>query len=327
MPFDILNRFHGDGQMSTGKILITGATGDTGGYAIEQLLEKGREVRALVHRIDDRSKRLEDKGVEVVAGDYLDLDAMRTAVEGVRRAYFVYPIHPGIIQATAYFAQAAKEAGVEAIVNMSQISARENARSHAARDHWVAERVFDWSGIAVTHLRPTYFAEWLLYAAAAIKAGTLASPLGSNKHAPVAAEDQARVIVGILEDPAAHGGKVYPLFGPKEYTQAEIAQVLSRVLGKDVRYKQVTVEELLQQRALSRLPTPGRVNARTGYGEAEQLQRGDLRESFLGQHLREVALDFQAGRFAGTNDVIETIGGRPPLSLEAFIEKHRTAFE
>jgi NAD(P)H dehydrogenase (quinone) len=322
MPFDILNRFHGDGQMSTGKILITGATGDTGGYAIEQLLEKGYQVRALVHRVDDRSKRLEDKGVEVVAGDYLDLDAMRAAVEGVRRAYFVYPIRPGIIQATAYFAQAAKEAGVEAIVNMSQISARENARSRAARDHWVAERVFDWSGIAVTHLRPTYFAEWLLYAAAAIKAGTLASPLGSNKHAPVAAEDQARVIVGILEDPAAHGGKVYPLFGPKEYTQAEIAQVLSRVLGKDV-----TVEELLQQRALSRLPTPGRVNARTGYGEAEQLQRGDLRESFLGQHLREVALDFQAGRFAGTNDVIETIGGRPPLSLEAFIEKHRTAFE
>src|SRR5690349_4997241 len=47
--------------MNTGKILITGATGSTGGYAIEQLLEKGHEVRALVHRIDDRSRRLEDK--------------------------------------------------------------------------------------------------------------------------------------------------------------------------------------------------------------------------------------------------------------------------
>ena len=41
--------------MNTSKILITGATGDTGGYAIEQLLQKGRQVRALVHRIDDRS--------------------------------------------------------------------------------------------------------------------------------------------------------------------------------------------------------------------------------------------------------------------------------
>jgi NAD(P)H dehydrogenase (quinone) len=113
--------------MNTGKILITGATGDTGGYAIEQLLQKGHEVRALVHRIDDRSRRFDDKGVEVVAGDYLDLGAMRTAVKGVRRAYFVFPIRPGIIQATAYFAQAAREAGVEAIANMSQISAREDA--------------------------------------------------------------------------------------------------------------------------------------------------------------------------------------------------------
>ena len=314
--------------MSTGKILITGATGDTGGYAIEQLLQKGRHVRALVHCIDDRSKRLEDKGVEVVAGDYLDLDAMRATVKGVRRAYFVYPIRPGIIQATAYFAQAAKEAGVEAVVNMSQISARENAVSQAARDHWVAERVFDWSGIAVTHLRPTFFAEWLLYSAPMVKTGTLASPLGpSGKHPPVAAEDQARVIVGILEDPAPHGGKVYPLFGPKEYTQAEIAQVLSRVLGNDVRYKQVTMKEVLQHRASNRAFAPGQVNARTGYGEPEQLQRGELKQSFVLQHIGEVALDHQAGIFAGANDVIETIGGCPPMSLEAFIEKHRKAFE
>jgi NAD(P)H dehydrogenase (quinone) len=308
--------------MNTAKILITGATGDTGGYAIEQLLQKGHEVRALVHRIDDRSKRLEDWGVEVVAGDYLDLGAMRAAVKGARRAYFVYPIHPGIIQATAYFAQAAKEAGVETIVNMSQISAREDAKNPSARDHWVAERVFDWSGVAVTHLRPTFFAEWLLYATPSIKAGTLSWPLGTGRHAPVAAEDQARVIVGILENPAPHRGKVYPLFGPKEYTPAEIAQVVARLLGKDVRYKQVTVEEWS-----GRPLAPGQVSARTMYGELEKLQRGELKESFVLQHVREVAVDHQAGVFAGTNDLIETIGGRPPMSLEAFIEKHRKAFE
>jgi hypothetical protein len=59
------------------------------------------------------------------------------------------------------------------------------------------------------------------------------------------------------------------------------------------------------------------------------LQRGELKESFLliEQHLRGVALDFQAGIFSGTNDVIEAIGGRPPMSLEAFIEKHRKTLE
>ena len=313
--------------MNTAKILITGATGDTGGYAIERLLHKGHQVRALVHRLDDRSQRLQDKGVEVVAGDYLDLDAMRAAVKGVRRAYFVYPIRPGIIQATAYFAQAAREAGVEAIVNMSQISTREDAKSHAARDHWIAERVFDWSGIAATHLRPTFFAEWLLYYASMVKAGMLHVPFGTGKHAPVAAEDQARVIVGVLENPSPHRGKVYPLFGPKEYTHAEIAEVLGRVLGKDVRYKQVTIEELQQSWASGRSPAPGQVSARTGYGALERSQQGELQESVFLQHIREVAADHQAGVFAGTNDLIERIGGRPPMSLEAFIERHRKAFE
>ena len=84
---------------------------------------------------------------------------------------------------------------------------------------------------------------------------------------------------------------------------------------------------MLQQRASSQSPAPGQVNARTGYGESEQLQRGELKESFLLQRIREVALDYQAGTFADTNDVIETIGGRPLMSLEAFIEKHRKTFE
>lgn len=92
-------------------------------------------------------------------GDLLDFDAMRAALHGVRGAYFCYSIRPGILQATAYFAQAAREAGVDCVVNMSQISAREDARSHAAQDHWLSERVFDWSGLPVAHLRPTYFAE------------------------------------------------------------------------------------------------------------------------------------------------------------------------
>src|SRR5260370_41255058 len=81
MSIDILEKVREKLQMNAGKILITGATGDTGGHAIEQLLQKSHEVRALVPSIDDRSRGLEDKGVEVGAADYLDPGAMRTAGE------------------------------------------------------------------------------------------------------------------------------------------------------------------------------------------------------------------------------------------------------
>ena len=149
--------------MSETRFLITGATGATGGATATQLLQKGRNVRALVHREDERSEDLRKRGAEVFVGDLLDFDGVRQALRGVNRAYFVYPIRPGLVQATTQFAQSAIESDVEAIVNMSQASARSDAKSHAARDHWLAERVFDWSGLNVTHIRPTYFAEWLLY--------------------------------------------------------------------------------------------------------------------------------------------------------------------
>lgn len=306
MSIDILSAFDGDFQM--GKVLITGATGDTGGYAVDRLLEQGREVRALAHKDDDRSRKLREQGVEVVYGDLLDFSQVRAALDGVTSAYFVYPIRPGILQATAYFAQAAKEAGLEGIVNMSQISARGDARSHAATDHWLSERVFDWSGVPTAHIRPTYFAEWLLYLAPMIRAGLLHVPFGTGKHAPIAAEDQGRVIAGILEEPAAHKGKIYPLFGPVEYTYEETARVLSRALGRPVQYKQVAFEEFREAFEAGRKTTGRPVN------------------DFLFQHLREVAIDHQNGIFAGTNDLVEKLGGRPPMTLEAFIEKHRPAF-
>jgi NAD(P)H dehydrogenase (quinone) len=294
--------------MIPGKVLVTGATGDTGRATVHELLARGHKVRALAHARDDRSKGLEERGVEVVYGDLLDFGQVRAALGGVQRAYFVYPIRPGILQATAYFAQAAKEAGVEGIVNMSQKSAREDARSHAATDHWLSERLFDWSGLTVAHIRPTYFAEWLLYLAPMIKAGLLHVPFGTGKHAPIAAEDQGRVIAGILEDPAAHKGKTYPLFGPVEYTYEETAKVLGRVLGRPVQYKQVAFEEFQKAFEAGRKTTGRPVN------------------DFLFQHLREVAIDHQNGIFAGTNDLVEELGGRPPMALEVFIEKHRAAF-
>jgi hypothetical protein len=154
--------------------------------------------------------------------------------------------------------------------------------------------------------------------------------------APIAAEDQARVIVGILEDPASHRGKIYPLYGPVEFTYKEIAQVLSRVLGKDVQYKQVSIETMLQIMASGGQKPPAEHSARAMYGEfassraerwaLEQKPEGRTGDSFFIQHLREVAIDHQNGVFAGTNDVVETIGGRPATTLDAFINKHRAAF-
>jgi NAD(P)H dehydrogenase (quinone) len=296
------------------RFLITGATGATGGAAATQLLEAGRKVRAFVHREDERSDGLCKRGAEVVVGDLLDFDAVRSAFEGVDRAYFVYPIRPGLVQATAQFAQSAKEAGVEAIVNMSQVSARADAMSHAARAHWLAEQVFNWSGLNVAHIRPTYFAEWLLYLAPMIRQGVMSAPFTTGRHAPIAGEDQGRVIVGILANPQPHCGKVYPLYGPVEMTHDEIARIVGLVLGREITYQSMPIEKWAE------------LVASASGGKLADRITGHPGSEFLMQHLREVAIDHTNGVFAGTNDFVEKIGGRPPLTVEAFVAKHRDAF-
>jgi NAD(P)H dehydrogenase (quinone) len=308
--------------MTQAKFLITGATGDTGGYAVRQLLEENHAVRVLAHRPDQRSEQLQQAGAEVVFGDLLDFDSVRAALRGANRAYFCYPISPGIVQATAQFAQAAKEAGVEVIVNMSQISARSDAKSNAARQHWLSERVFDWSNVPTIHLRPTFFAEWLLYLAPMIRQGKILAPFTTTgRHAPVAAEDQARVIVAILQNPTAHAGKTYPLFGPVELTLPEIAAIVSRVIGKEVTYQQVPIERYAEIFTPKR---PAQNTAKAMYGD--QGPTGGSTKSFLMQHLHEVAIDHSNGIFAGTNNYISEIGGRQPMTVEEFVARNREAF-
>jgi uncharacterized protein YbjT (DUF2867 family) len=292
--------------MSADRVLVTGAAGFTGGAAVDTALNLGLPVRAFVHADDARAAALRARGVEVAIGDLSNIDSVRGALKGVRAAYFVYPIRPGIIDATAYFAQAAKEAGVGAIVNMSQISARGDSKSHAAQDHWVSERVFDWSGVPTTHLRPTFFAEWLIYpwsAETISKDKRIAIPFGTGRHAPIAAEDQGRLIGHILADPAPHAGETYKLFGPVEMDYYGIAAEVSETLGVEIAYKPISIDEF----------------------------RRDLSEKqhyppFLVQHLAEVAQDCRNGLFAGTNNVIERVTGKPPMTVQAFISRHREAF-
>ncbi len=72
--------------MIQGKVLVTGATGDTGGATVDELLARGHRVRALAHGQDERSKKLQDRGAEVVYGDLLDFGQVKAGRTSGRRS-------------------------------------------------------------------------------------------------------------------------------------------------------------------------------------------------------------------------------------------------
>jgi NAD(P)H dehydrogenase (quinone) len=277
--------------------LVTGATGVVGTYLTPLLLERGHRVRALVHRIDGRSEGLGAAGAEIVEGDLLDLDSVSAATRGVDGAYFSYPIAPGLLEATALFAQAAADNGVAGIVNMSQKPARPDAGSNASRQHWLSERIFNQFPVPATHIKPTLFAEWLI--GFLEKDSTLRLPFADGRHAPITGEDQAHVVASILEAPEGRDGKEYPLYGPVEMNHTEIAEALSAALGHTVTYIPISVEEFAQ------------TLTNRGFG------------AHIVQHLSNVALDYRNGVFAGTNDIVETIGKRKPTDVVEFAIRNK----
>src|SRR5215813_15009846 len=187
-----------------GSILVTGAAGQLGAVGrtvTGLLLARGLPVRAMVHREDDRAAALRAAGAEVVVGDLLEPADVYRIVSGCRRVYFGMSVSAGYLEAALTMAAVAREVGVSALVNMSQMTVSEmsiqnTTPSHQQRQHWLTEQALSWSGLPVVTIRPTMFLESLfpLVGASVRERGRIELPFGSGKTSPVAAADVARVI-------------------------------------------------------------------------------------------------------------------------------------
>ena len=128
-------------------------------------------------------------------------------------------------------------------------------------------------------------------------------PMGDGRHAPIASEDQGRLIAAILQNPAPHAGKTYTLHGPVQMNHYEIAAAMGKALGRDLHYEPITFDEFAEGRLASIRANPHVV-----------------------QHLREVTLDYQHGIFEGEDGIIRDVKGVAPMTVETFVEKNRAHF-
>ncbi|SKC97285.1 Uncharacterized conserved protein YbjT, contains NAD(P)-binding and DUF2867 domains [Burkholderia sp. CF099] len=281
------------------RFLVTGSTGATGAPTVRLLLANGHAVTAFVRREDERSQALKDLGAKIVVGDMLNIEDIRGAMAGVDGAYFCYPLTQGAVEAAAIFAQAASEHDVRQIVYMSHRQSRSHARSPATLGHWLSEQILNRSGVPTAHLRVNLFMEWMLYASPLIRAGRYLTPFDpDSRFVPIAAVDIARIIVEILENPDAFGTKAIPITGSVEVSHIELASILTRTLGKEVRFEQVSLDEFVKTLGLDGDPS-------------------------FAAHFKELKVDQQEGRLVGIDNSATEIIGRPLMSPEQFIAEHR----
>jgi uncharacterized protein YbjT (DUF2867 family) len=295
-------------------ILVTGAAGAVGGIGpnlTEFLLAKGHKVRAMVRREDERAEALRRLGAEVVQGDLTDLSSMHRAIEGCQRIYFGMSVSPAYLEATVNTAAVARHHGVEAFVNMSQMtvsqmSITETTGSPQHKLHWLAEQALSWSELPVVTVRPTVFLEgfFLQLVAPGVRAsGELALPMGSGKTSPISAVDVARAVAVILDDPTPHIGRIYDLTGAESADLEHYARVFSEALGRPIRYRDVPLAAWSESLRQARFP------------------------EFAVRHLSAMTELTKQGRYDRMTDTLFKLTGQTPVKMLDFVKFHAAEFK
>ena len=226
-------------------ILVTGATGRIGRAVVAELVDAGVPVRALSRRPE--IAELPD-AVEVVPGDFTEPDSLDAALQGIDSVFLLWTAPPDT--APAVIERLASRA--RRIVFLSSPHQTPHPffqqPNPAARFHADMERMISTSGVEWTFIRPGMFASNTQYWWGSMirESGVVRWPYGAAETAPIVEEDVAAVAARTLYE-EGHAGGDYVLTGPEALSQAEQVREIGEVLGRAIRFEELTPEEFRRE--------------------------------------------------------------------------------
>ncbi|MGE5646728.1 MAG: NmrA/HSCARG family protein [Acidobacteriota bacterium] len=233
-------------------ILVTGATGKQGGAVVRHLRGRGFSVRALTRDpAKPAARELIKQGAEVVRGDMENAASLASALDEAHGVFGVQTPYEGGVEAELRqgknLASAAQRAGVRHFVYSSVGSADQKTGIPHFDSKFQIEEQIRGSGMPFTILRPVFFMENLLGMAGSIREGKLALPLAPDKKLQmIAVDDIGAFATMAFEHPQKWIGRAVDLAGD-EITMADLAALLTRVTGREVKFEQVPIDDFESQ--------------------------------------------------------------------------------
>jgi len=276
-------------------ILVTGASGKTG-KAIIKALSKVESVCAFAHR-EEQVAVLKSLGAEkVIVGDMSDEAAISSAVQDVRSVYHICPnMSPDETIIGDLVIGAARKAGVGHFVYHSVLHPQIEVMNHHWQKMRVEEMIFE-SGLSFTILQPApYMQNLLANWKSIVEDGVLRVPYSvHSKFSFVDLEDLAETAMIVLTEPD-HTNAIYEIVGTPQLSHVEVAEILSRVLKRDVR------------------------------AEKEEISGWKSRTKGMSEYTLENLVSmfeyYDQWGLTGNPNVLRWISKREPTSLETFIDK------
>lgn len=280
-------------------ILITGASGNVGREVVKQIAQTGVQVRAAYQSVSKAAAA--PSGVQLVTLDYNEPATVRAALNGVDRVFLVGPPTANVVALERKAIDEIKRSGARQVVKLSAMGGRSAIfpGQHADSEDYIKS-----SGVTYTFLRPNGFMQnFVNYSAGTINSqNAFYGCQGDGKVSHIDIRDVAAVAVKtLIED--GHQGKTYTLTGPAALSNAEVAQILSDDLGREIRYIDLPPAQFKQALLAAGLPE----------WSADALI--DLQRFYR-----------EGGASAVTSDV-ERLLNRKPTSFEQFSRDHRQAFQ
>lgn len=233
--------------------VITGATGNIGKVLVEELCKMGLKVRA-VGRDKGRLEPAVQQGAEAFVGDASDPQSMVNAFEGARAVFTLIPPNPQAENYRAYqngiadsFIQAIQQNNVKNVVNLTSLGAQIPEKTGPVSGFFDVENKMNAiSGLNLLHLRPAFFMENTLMGLELVKDqgifGTAIKP--DVSFAMIATSDVGRYAAKRMAAMDFTGTSEQELFGQRDLSMAEAAQIIGKVIGKpDLPYIQFSYED------------------------------------------------------------------------------------
>jgi NAD(P)H dehydrogenase (quinone) len=222
---------------------VTGATGHLGRLAVLALLDRDVPASDVIAVVRDAAKArpLAERGVQVRVADYDDAAALGIAFAGVDRLLFVSGSEVGQRERQhGTVVDAAKAAGVSLIAYTSIARAEQNSMPLGV-EHRATEALLQASGIPTVLLRNSWYVEnYTDQLGQYLATGAVIGATGDARIAAAPRSDYAEAAAAALVDDAAPGG--YELGGPA-FTMSEFAAAVSAAIGRELPYRNVTLEE------------------------------------------------------------------------------------
>src|SRR5438067_5978420 len=219
-------------------ILVTGATGNVGRQVVEQLVKRGADVRALVR---DPAKANFPASVNVLKGDLLDVDSLRSAFSGVSTLFLLNAVVAEEFTQALTALNLAREAGIERIVYLSVIHSDLYVNVPHFAGKFSVERMLEQMGFNATILRPAYFINNDHSVKNVVLGhGVYPMPIGNRGIAMIDARDLGE-IAAIELVRREQASEPLPLerinvVGPDTLTGADVAAIWSEALGRTIHY-------------------------------------------------------------------------------------------